>query len=89
MKTCDKCGDWRFNDSPTCPCKLYRIIYEGEESKVYGKSPKYAVEKFAIGWNDEGQLIDSEISVMVDVGGEEKPFRVSAEMEPVYTVTEL
>ena len=89
MWTCNKCGDYRFNDVAKCHCHPFTIIDEdGEEhSDIYAMSAESAALKYAENSNVEGDyyLMDQSVTITVN----EVKFEISAEPDIHYSATEI
>lgn len=91
MWTCEKCGDWRWNDVKKCHCKEFHIIDEdGETHEVYAMDEEDAARKYAEASDcdcDNYLLEAGDDGVEISVNG--KPFRIHAEPDVNYYATEL
>ena len=88
MWKCEKCGDYKFDDSKTCNCKKYSVIDEvGDEHNEYALSEEDAAEKFAKWTNESGDYLLMNGTIDILVNG--NTYRVGAEPDINYTVEKL
>lgn len=90
-KKCSVCGEWDFEDRHVCPAIFYfkHESWGDEFVEIRAHDFEDAAERFAELYNDEGNLVDSEETVVISDGKTEKKFIVSAELSVTYGAREV
>ena len=87
---CEECKEFHWNDN-NCPPE-YLVYHEdlGDEyAKIRANSFEQAGEKYAIDYNDDGDLNDSYIDIKIVFKDESKVFRIFAHPSIEYDVNEI
>jgi hypothetical protein len=89
---CEKCLDWHWTESECRPIYFaYHEDYLGEDPKaVRGSSHEDAALEYGKWYNgSECDLMNDTININIEKDGVVKYFRVGAEPEIHYTITEI
>lgn len=93
MWQCDQCREFKFSHQKICGCKLFKVIYEGEDYEIFAQGHHDAAEKFAKNYNEDGDydLMNETIEITVIDVERDVPtnFEVGAEPDIYYSITEI
>ncbi len=88
MWQCDKCNEYRFNDSKICHCKEFNVIdLDGDNFKIRAMYDQDAALKFAQESNENNEYYLMDSNVEIKVNG--KSFSISAEPDVHYSASEI